>query len=262
MNNTFSVRAVLSKGWSAYAAHWGFLTIASAAVLAISIAVDFVVNRSANFSSILYAVLLVVGLLVNLIIQIGLVRATLLLIDGKPADFRELVTNSHYFLPYAVSTIMLAAILLVGFTLVIVPGVIAMLVLGYAPILVLDEDLGPVDSLKRSAKLTKGARLRILALYAIVMAMIIASVLAFGIGLIVTIPLSMMISAAALRALQARERSLPEADESVTEAVVPAAVAAPATDIEAPAVETPVSETDNKTTSSTDPSDPSNGAYA
>jgi hypothetical protein len=113
-----------------------------------------------------------------------LIRTTAAVEDGAPTEsFGETVAAAlRALLPLLVATILCYLAIWVGLILLIVPGVILALVWAVTgPALVL-ERVGIVAAFGRSARLTKGARLRILGLYLVVFAVYVVLLFAMGLG--------------------------------------------------------------------------------
>ena len=90
-----------------------------------------------------------------------------------------------------------------GLILFIVPGIIAALTFGLAPYIVIDKGLGPIAALKESARITKGNRLRFLALSGATTLIMLLGILALFVGVFVAMPVIMLATIAAYRAFSA-----------------------------------------------------------
>ena len=102
-------------------------------------------------------------------------------------------------LPYL--AIELLAVPDVVMALLIIPALVVSLVFGFALYLVVDKDLGPIDALGESARITKGHRLRIFLLLLAVIALNLLGLLAIVIGLFVSIPVTVLAMVHAYRTL-------------------------------------------------------------
>ena len=85
--------------------------------------------------------------------------------------------------------------------LLIIPALVISLVFGFALYLVVDKDLGPIESLKESARITKGHRLQIFLLLLAVLGINILGIVALLVGLLVTIPVTVLAMVHAYRTL-------------------------------------------------------------
>lgn len=90
----------------------------------------------------------------------------------------------------------------VGFVLLIVPGVIAMLVLLFTLYIVIDKELGPIEAMKKSAQITKGHRWELLLLVLLAVVINIVGAVALFVGLIVSIPVTALAIVHAYRTLE------------------------------------------------------------
>jgi uncharacterized membrane protein len=72
--------------------------------------------------------------------------------------------HPQHFWKFLGTIILLYVIVIFGVLLFIIPGIIAMLAFMFAPYLVIEKGLGPIEALKESARMTYGNRWRLLAL--------------------------------------------------------------------------------------------------
>jgi uncharacterized membrane protein len=107
-----------------------------------------------------------VGLVVSALVQAAITRATVTAIEGRTATFGEsLSTALRVLLPLIGLSILLAIGIMIGFVLLIVPGIILLLMWAVAvPSLVIERG-GVFAAFARSAELTRGAKWRILGLF-------------------------------------------------------------------------------------------------
>lgn len=93
---------------------------------------------------------------------------------------------------YAGAKILVAIVVIIGMVLLIVPGIIAALVLFFSNYLVVDKNLGPIETMKESARITKGHRWWLLLFILVIAGLNILGALALFVGLLVTVPVSML----------------------------------------------------------------------
>lgn len=143
------------------------------------------------------------SMLVNTLIGMGwiafFIKAHDDLAAAKVVDF----WHPQHFFSYVGTTILFVIIVLIGLVLLIVPGIIAALSFMFAPYLVIDKGLGPVSALKESARITKGNRLRVLALMGAVALVSLLGLLALIVGLLVAIPVTSLAYISAYRRFSA-----------------------------------------------------------
>lgn len=133
----------------------------------------------------------------------GLLRASLQLSDGRAVDLsrpQELLAN---FFGYLLTALLLSLIVVGGLALLIVPGVLWAVRFGYAPLLAIDTNCDPVQALRESSRLTAGSRGSLFQFGLLAAGINLLGALAFGVGLLVTLPTTLIAAAQILRQLQA-----------------------------------------------------------
>jgi len=98
-------------------------------------------------------------------------------------------------------------VVLVGFILLIVPGIIAILMLLFVPYIVIDKKLNPIEALKESARITRGAKWELLLLVLFIFGLNILGALLLLVGLLVSVPVTTLALVHAYRTLEAKGRS-------------------------------------------------------
>ncbi|MEM7397638.1 MAG: YciC family protein [Pseudomonadota bacterium] len=88
-----------------------------------------------------------------------------------------------------------------GFVLLIIPGLIALVLFMFSNFLVVDRGMGPLQALKRSVEMTKGNRLPLFWFFLLTILILIVGVLALGVGLLVALPIVGLATAHAYRLL-------------------------------------------------------------
>lgn len=207
MNNIFSIKEAFSFAWKTFVSRpWFFVAVViiSMVVLAVT-SIDF--DAMAGDSWIAWIVVLVFTLLsivISIYLDMGLVALALAAHDDvQTARLNTLWSlENKPFWKYAGANILVSIIVIIGFILLIVPGVIAMLGLMFTKYLVVDRKLGPVEALKESWRITKGHRLKLLGFVVLIMVLNIAGAVALLVGLLVTIPLTMLVMAHVYRTLE------------------------------------------------------------
>ena len=106
-----------------------------------------------------------IGFIISAIVQGALTRATVSASEGKVATFGEsLSTAFRVLLPLIGLSILWALGLMIGFMLLVVPGIILLMIWAVAvPSLVIERQ-GVITAFRRSAELTSGSRWKIFGL--------------------------------------------------------------------------------------------------
>ncbi|MBI2048750.1 MAG: hypothetical protein HYT30_02375 [Parcubacteria group bacterium] len=109
----------------------------------------------------------------------------------------------QFFWKYLGASLIISVIEIIGFTLLIIPGIIAAVLLLFAPFIVVSRGSAPLEAIKESYTIGKHHFFTILLLIIAVAAANIAGALLLGIGLVISIPISIVAVAHAFRALSA-----------------------------------------------------------
>jgi uncharacterized membrane protein len=136
-------------------------------------------------------------------VWLAFARVALLLHDGKPLDLTRSNELLRGFWGYLLASVLVGLIVAGGLLLLVVPGVIWGLTYGFAGFLVADRDLDPVAALRESRRLTVGRRWQLLEFALLAALTNLVGALAFGVGLLVTVPTTFIATAHVLRRLQA-----------------------------------------------------------
>lgn len=128
----------------------------------------------------------------SILVQIGMIKILLDLYDGKKLDFTQLYSMYPLALRYLGASILYGLMVVVGIVLLIVPGIYLAIKYQFYSFLIIDKNMGIMDSFKKSGEMTKGNMMNLFFLGLILVVINIIGALLFGIGLLVTIPTSTM----------------------------------------------------------------------
>lgn len=120
--------------------------------------------------------------------------------DVMHVSLNELWHPQQFWQFLAVS-ILVGIASVIGLILLIIPGLILITMFAFAKLLVIDRAMGPIDAMKESMRLTKGSRLKLFLLLLALLVINILGALTLLIGLLVTIPVSMLALTHAYRSL-------------------------------------------------------------
>lgn len=198
----FSIAEALRFAWSTLTAHLNPLV-----VFGIVGAFLALMNSALQRSGAVGGVLSIGVQVLMAMLVMALIRVALRLHDGAPLDLSisDPQRALHGFPGYLVTSLLYAIIVAVGFALLIVPGVIWMVQFGYAMVLVADEGLSPIDALKESSRLTKGHKGQLVLFALALFGINLLGLLAIGVGVVFTMPLSVVAAVAVFRSLQGRQ---------------------------------------------------------
>ena len=109
----------------------------------------------------LYAALGLVLYVLNRFGRLGFTHLALRVVDGEEATIGDLFSQGRLLVRAVLATIVYVGIVIGGFLLLIVPGIIWGIKFQYYIYAIVDEDAGVMESLKRSSALTRGEKLNL-----------------------------------------------------------------------------------------------------
>ncbi|MEK7558821.1 MAG: hypothetical protein AAB521_00780 [Patescibacteria group bacterium] len=129
---------------------------------------------------------------ISLLVQIGSIKIVLDLYDKKQLNFSHLYSHSSLFLRYLGASILYVIAVGIGFILLIIPGIYLAIKWQFYSFLIVDKNMGIMESFKKSSAMTEGVKWKLF-LFALALAVInILGALVLVVGLIVTIPTTVM----------------------------------------------------------------------
>jgi len=108
------------------------------------------------------------------------------LVDGRNPQFSELFSKASIFWKYLLLNICVNFCIIVGMIFLLGPGIFAAILFAFVLFCMTEDNLGPIEAMKRSAELGKGYRWQILGLF--FMTILFAIVLGLAGALIIGLP--------------------------------------------------------------------------
>lgn len=205
--NTFTVGAAFSAAWALFKQRPWFL-IGSFLVLGVVSGISSSVagGTPGEMPNVL---LVIINFIIQTLVYMGMYSVAIKAHDNiAGASFSDL-WHPQNFLSYLVASILTGVIIVIGFVLLIIPGIIAILFLMFVPYLVIDKGAGPIEAIKGSVSLTKGHLLSLFLFLLAIIAVNILGAIALLVGLLVSAPISMLAVASAYRTLSSSAPASP-----------------------------------------------------
>ncbi|HZS01083.1 MAG TPA: DUF975 family protein [Chloroflexota bacterium] len=199
---SFSMGEALSFGWEVTKAH--FLFLVGVVVLAGLIGGLPQAFAEQTRSAALSCVLGIASFVLNTIVGMGLTNIALKLADRQAPELADLFAPAPLFLNYLLAEILYSLMVGIGLVFFIVPGIILGVIFAFYGYVIVDRGAGPIEALGRSAELTKGVRMDLFLFGLLIIGINILGALALGIGLLVSVPVSMVAGAHVYRRLDAQ----------------------------------------------------------
>ncbi|HEY4522336.1 MAG TPA: DUF975 family protein [Candidatus Paceibacterota bacterium] len=199
--NTFTVGGSIRFGWETFKKRpWFFVGVT--VITSLVSGLMNMVTQSTNDSGLLVAVGMLVSIAVGTLVGMGLTAVLL-----KAHDSVDSVTFSDLWHPepfwsYLAASILIGIVVVIGIILLIIPGIILALMLMFTTYVIIDRKRGPIEAMKESRRITHGKKWVLLGLVLAAAGINIIGALLLLIGLLVTIPVTMLAMVHAYRQLE------------------------------------------------------------
>lgn len=224
-SQTFSIGKEIRFGWDTAKSNIGFFIVIMIAMLFLLNIVPTILYVFAGESIPAQIFIFIISLLLNVIVSLGFFNIALRFCDNEKAEFADLFNIYPLFFKYLISSILLGLIVVVWWTLsfiavlllksvivvlvsvvLFIPIVICIYKLQFFGYFIIDNEAGPLEALKRSFEITKGAVWNLILFWCILVFINMLGMLALLIGLFVTIPLSLIAHASVYRTLAGQQK--------------------------------------------------------
>jgi uncharacterized membrane protein len=129
-----------------------------------------------------------ISLVLSAFLSTGLTRAAMSAVRGQPPTFEQLLGGGDRIVPMLGMMIVFMFVLVAGFMVFVIPGIVLACGLSLAYFTCVDEQLGPIASLQRSWALTEGCKMQLLGFGVVSLIVLCIGVLALFIGAFVAMP--------------------------------------------------------------------------
>jgi hypothetical protein len=211
----FGVGEAISYGWNKYWQNVGMLLLITVLILVINVAFSGLASVVGNafprikFTSgdttysigVGFILAQIVNLVVGAVLAMGLIRATLAVTEGRKPDI-SMLFRSEGLGAYVIASILVTLGVLIGFILLIVPGIILLIMWHFFGYVIVDNpETGAIDAMRRSAEITKGHRWALFGLGLLLIGINFLGLLACCVGVIFTEGITAMTVAYAYKTL-------------------------------------------------------------
>ncbi len=191
-NMEFSAKSALSYGWETFKRRpWFFIgstlviLIAGSIVNGVAAGIDSAITGDAKDPSIFGTLVTWIG---GTLLSMGATSFYLKAHDDLENTTLGALWHPQPFWKYLLASILGGLAVGLGLLLLIVPGIIFALMFAFTPFLVIDRGLGAMEAMKESARITKGHKWTLLGLALLSLLVVLLGVLAFGVGVLVAVP--------------------------------------------------------------------------
>jgi uncharacterized membrane protein len=201
MTRDFSISEALEFGWRKTRAHSGLLFQILLTIFALDIAYQMVMRvLGGTLEGFLASLAL---LLASVVVGTGFMVIVLKLARGQHTSYKDIVPPARVVVVYACASLVAAAVILVGFVLLIVPGVYLLLRYSMVKFSAVDGS-GVTQSLRTSALMTQDVKWHLLGFILVIIALNIIGAVLLLVGLLVSVPVTMLAYAHVYQQLHGR----------------------------------------------------------
>jgi len=193
MKSSFSIKEAVGFGWEKTKEHLWFLVGLFLFVAILAAGTDKIPG---------------ISFLIAIFASISIITAVLKISAGEKVAFKNLFEKYNVVLQYLVASILYCIMVVLGLILFIFPGIYLALKFQFFRFLVVEKGMGPIEALRDSGRMAKGNIWNLFKLISVLAAINLLGALIFGIGLLVTIPMTILALVYVYKKLLARTPTL------------------------------------------------------
>ncbi len=193
--NPVPTSEAIRYGWDRVTERLGFWIVLILIIGALSYLPQPIGQQFFESAPLMAAVINLAGFVISILVSIGTIAVSLKVYDGQSATYGDLFSRRHLFWRYLGATIVYTVIVMLGFVLLIVPGLIFLIKYQFALYVIVDRGVGVTEAFNASARLTDGVKWRLFVFDVALLAVLLLGVVALGIGLVVAWPVVLMAAA-------------------------------------------------------------------
>jgi uncharacterized membrane protein len=205
VKSTSLIDVSIRKGWNTFTKYP--VHVVGAFVLGILLnytqnILSAVLNNPEGFLALIIGI---IGFVVSLLASLGMMAISLDFADGKKLDLNHYVKHTDKLVTFFFASMLTCVLVLAGLIALILPAIYIGIRLQFFTFFILDKNLGAVDSLKASWKLTEGRFFDLLGLWFVSLILNIVGLIAFIVGVFVSASVTSIATASAYRILSGKK---------------------------------------------------------
>ncbi len=181
----FSIKAAISYGWQKFKANLSLCLVSTLIIFLIGIVgeLDWVSDN---------LILSLILFIASIIARIGYTKIFLRIYDGESPKASEMSDEYKLFWKYLGVSILSGLAVVGGLILLILPGIFWAVRFSFATIILVDTKTGPITAMKESYAMTKGKFWKLFLFWLAIAGINILGFIAFGVGALVSVPVSLL----------------------------------------------------------------------
>lgn len=146
---------------------------------------------------------------IQLFLSLGFTKIMLLLIQDEFVEVADMFNNFRPFLSYFIASFLYGIAVTLGVLLLVIPGIFIAIRFQFFPYFILEDEVSSFTALRKSYILSQNLTLDLFLFGVVVVVLNVAGILFFGVGIILTYPLTTMATAIIYRSLIEKEPGIP-----------------------------------------------------
>jgi uncharacterized membrane protein len=208
---SLSIRQAFNFAWPIFKKRFGLFTAVLLTIFGAWVALEIVVIAGQRFGILLWAAAHLAFLVFVAGLEVGFLQICLALGDGREPTFADTFTHLALGPKFLAGQILYLFMVVIGLLLLIVPGVYFSLRYALFGFCMAAGETTLVRSFQQSAILSAGTKIYLLWILVALLAFNSVGACLLGLGLFITVPLSVLMMTAVYRQLSTRSRADPSA---------------------------------------------------
>jgi len=188
----FSAGEAIKFGWQETKNNFWKFSALFVGIFIIATILSVALNALQGNNSAEYMMMNLIATIFNIFISIGIITITLRIYNKKPFDFFDLFANVHLILKYFGASILFGLIVFLGCLFFIIPGIILAIRMQFFAYIMVDQQLGPIEALKKSAEITKSCTFSLFLFGILLIIINLCGMFVLGIGLLASFPTTLL----------------------------------------------------------------------
>ncbi|MFH1825118.1 MAG: DUF975 family protein [Candidatus Firestonebacteria bacterium] len=211
----FSKSEAIKVGWNLMKPNLGFLAIVYSIVFVVTGILEIIVVLTQGSYPLISFNINIISFILSVFTGIGATKIYLKLYDKQKSQLTDLYDYYYLFFKYLGGFLLCGLIVIGGFILLVIPGIIFMIKYQFFTYLIVDKEMGPVEAIKKSGKITQGSKWNLFLFGLVLVGVNLLGALCLLVGLIVTIPVTCLAYTFVYRKLLEKSEAKPVDVQSV-----------------------------------------------
>jgi hypothetical protein len=207
-HDPISIRQAFNFAWPIFKKRFGLFTAVLLTILGAWVVLEIVVIAGQRFGILLWAAMHLAFLIFVAGVEVGFLQICLALYDGAEPTFADTFTSLALGPKFLAGQVLYLLMVVIGLPLLVFPGAYLGLRYGLFAFCMAAGETSLTRSFRRSSILSTGRKVYLLGIFVTLFALNALGASLLGIGLFITVPVSVLMMTAVYRCLNPRVRSV------------------------------------------------------